>query len=56
LLDHGDRILNFPIQSLEKVYALIFQDFPETPFGSADLEDTTYDEKEDDEYTLKSKP
>ncbi len=48
-LDDGDCILDFPIQSLEKVYALIFQDFPETPLRSADLEDTTYDEKEDDE-------
>jgi hypothetical protein len=34
---------------LEKVYALIFQDFPETAFRSADLEDASYDEKQDDE-------
>jgi hypothetical protein len=50
-----DGILNFPIQSLEEGYPLIFQDFPETPFRSADLEDTTYDEKQDDEGTDKGK-
>jgi len=47
-LDDGDRILNFPLQSSEKGYALIFQDSPEAPFRPVDLEKTAYNEKQDD--------